>query len=314
MDQPGSTSLVSSDSPLWTLAFDHRNSFRRTFFGITGTPTAEQDERCRRAKGVIFGGALMAVTDGIQVGRAAVLVDEEYGADVIRRAREHGIATAVPVEASGRAELAFDHGDDLFGPAIERVQPTYAKVLVRYNPDGDAELNTRQRLRLASLQHWVVEHGRQWMLELLVPPTPTQLGAVGDDIARYDDELRPGLSVRAAQELTGACLAPDLWKLEGMAASSQYAEIAAACGADGLASACLVLGRGADEAAVDRWLSLAAPVRGFAGFAVGRTLWWEPLRSFVSGEASAPAAAAMIAGNYRRLIGVYAAARPHGSC
>lgn len=290
---------------LWTLAFDHRNSLRRSFFGIVGEATDADHQRAREAKGIIFDGVVAAIEQGIPVGQPAVLVDEEYGADVIARGRELGIPTAVPVEASGHAVLQFEHGDDGFGPALERLDPTYAKVLVRYNPDGDPDDNRLQRDRLALLQRWVTDHGRRWMLELLVPPTPAQTNQCGGDSDVYDERLRPELTVRASGELAESGLTPELWKLEGMATSQEYGDIAAACRADGERSGCLVLGRGADEDAVDRWLSLAAPVQGFVGFAVGRTLWWNPLQDAMSGATSAADAAARIAANYLRLIDVY---------
>jgi myo-inositol catabolism protein IolC len=297
---------------LWTLAFDHRNSLRRSFFGITGEATEAVHQRARDAKAIIFDGVVAAIEQGIPAGQPAVLVDEEYGADVIARARELGVPTAVPVEASGHAVLRFEHGDDGFGPALEKVDPTYAKVLVRYNPDGDPDDNRGQRERLALLQRWVSDHGRQWMLELLVPATPAQTNQCGGDIDVYDANVRPELTVRATAELAESGLTPELWKLEGMATSGEYAAIAAACRADGNRSGCLVLGRGADEEAVDRWLSLAAPVPGFVGFAVGRTLWWNPLRDATGGTCTAGEAAARIAANYRRLIGVYLDARQGG--
>lgn len=298
---------------LWTLAFDHRNSLRRSFFGITGDVTEADHQRGRDAKAIIFDGVVAAIEQGIPVGQPAVLVDEEYGAEVIARARELGIPTAVPVEASGHAVVRFEHGDEGFGPALERLDPTYAKVLVRYNPDGDPHDNRVQRERLALLQRWVRDHGRQWMLELLVPPTPAQTNQCGGDSDVYDANLRPDLTVRASAELADSGLTPELWKLEGMATSGEYAAIAAACGADGERSGCLVLGRGADEEAVDRWLSLAAPVPGFVGFAVGRTLWWNPLRDAMNGTCTPTEAASRIAANYQRLIGVYLLARDGGN-
>ena len=176
---------------LWTLAFDHRNSLRRSFFGITGEATEADHQRAREAKGIIFDGVVAAIEQGIPTGQPAVLVDEEYGADVIARARELGIPTAVPVEASGHEVLRFEHGDDGFGPALERIDPTYAKVLVRYNPDGDPDDNRVQRERLTLLQRWVSDHGRQWMLELLVPPTPAQTNQCGGDSDVYDCEPAP---------------------------------------------------------------------------------------------------------------------------
>lgn len=302
-----------TDQLLWTMAFDHRNSLRTSFFGLTG-PEGEADrERAVAAKQLVFEALLQAVARGIPAGQPAILIDEEYGADVLTTARRHGIATAVPVEASGNAVLEFAAGDDGFGPALERVDPTYAKVLVRYNPGDDPGARALQLRRLVALQDWVGDHGRQWMLELLVPPTSAQLAATGHDGAaaaeRYDLDVRPALTAAVADEFVAHGLAPQLWKLEGMASADEYAAIAAAAGADGSSSGCLVLGRGADEAAVDRWLSLAAPVAGFTGFAVGRTLWWQPLRATLDGTITRDEAVTRIADNYLRLIDVYLDAR-----
>lgn len=240
----------------WILAFDHRNSLRCSFFGVTGAATAADHARARETKAVIFDGVVRAIELGIPSGRPAVLVDEEYGADVIRRARELGVPVVVPVEASGLDVVRFEHGDDGFGPALERVDPEYAKVLVRYNPEGANNDNRVQRERLALLQRWVRDHGRKWMLELLVPATPEQLAACGGESGRYDGELRPGLTVRAAAELRDSGLEPELWKLEGMATSAEFAAIAAACGAAGP-------GRGRAETGetVGCMCSAAAPTR-----------------------------------------------------
>jgi myo-inositol catabolism protein IolC len=287
---------------LWTLAFDHRNSLRRAFFGIGGEPTAADHDRGVWAKTLIFDGLVRAVERGVVGGRPAALVDAEYGSAVIARANELGIVTAVPVEASGRTVVEFEHGDDGFGPVLERLDPTYAKVLVRYNPLDDVEANALQRRRLLVLQRWVRDHGRAWMLELLVPPTRAQ------DRDDFDVALRPELTARAGAELVDAGLCPELWKLEGMTTGAEYAAVADACGADGSSSACLVLGRGADATAVDRWLTTAAPVAGFRGFAVGRTLWWQPLRDAADCRVDAAAAASQIADSYLRLIDVYRAA------
>jgi myo-inositol catabolism protein IolC len=291
------------------LAFDHRNSLRRDFFGVTDGATDEVDRIATDAKELIFDGVLRAVELGIPAGEPVVLVDEEYGGGVIRRSREAGIATAVAVEASGRDVLQFVHGDDGFGPALEAADPAFAKVLVRYNPGGDPAANEVQRRRLTALQRWVGDHGRRWMLELLVPPTAAQLAECDGDTAAYDDRRRPALTVAAAAELCEAGLEPQLWKLEGMPTSPDFAAVADACGAGGEHTSCLVLGRGADEAAVDRWLELAAPVAGFGGFAVGRTLWWQPLRDAIDGMCTRAEAADRIAANYLRLIDVYLAAR-----
>lgn len=285
---------------LWMLAVDHRQSFRAIFDGLD---RAARDPRIiPSAKRVVFDGLLLAIERGVpDSGRAALLVDEAYGADIIADAKARGITVAAPIEASGRRELAFEHGDDGFGSAIERVAPSFVKVLVRYTP-ADIEVNARQRARLLALQQWLTAHHQSWMLELLVP------AGLGDRDG-YDETVRPQRTVDAIDELRRHGIDPDLWKLEGMPTAAAYAAAAEACAHDDSAARCLVLGRGRDMAAVERWLTLAAPMAGFDGFAVGRTIWWDPLRSWLDGIASSDDAAAAIATNYLHLIEVFRAAR-----
>jgi 5-dehydro-2-deoxygluconokinase len=66
-----------------------------------------------------------------------------------------------------------------------------------------------------------------------------------------------------------------------------------------------VLGRGADDAAVDHWLRMGSGVPGYIGFAIGRSIWWDPLKAFVDGNLAREEAAKQIAANYRRFIDVY---------
>ena len=67
----------------------------------------------------------------------------------------------------------------------------------------------------------------------------------------------------------------------------------------------MVLGRGADDTAVDRWLRAARGVDGYRGFAIGRSIWWDPLRFFVDGVVSREETVVQIAINYRRFVAVW---------
>jgi myo-inositol catabolism protein IolC len=181
-------------------------------------------------------------------------------------------------------------------------------VLVRYNPGGDADLNGRQAVRLARLGEWLRKSGREFLFELLVPAEAHQLESVGGDDNRYDRELRPELMIGAIQELQAAGVEPDIWKIEGLDAREDCARLADAARAGGRDHVrCVVLGRGGDANKVVGWLETGAGVPGFVGFAVGRTIWWDPLEDWLAG-ASANQAAETIAGNYRRLVDAYAAA------
>jgi len=293
------------DKPLYVLAFDHRGSFQKKFFGVTGEPSAQEAERISDAKHVIFEGFLRALDEGADRGSAGLLVDEQFGAAIARQAKADGLILAMPVEKSGQEEFDFEYGDE-YGKHIEEFDPTFTKVLVRYNPAGDGAMNERQTKRLKELSDWLHERGRKFLFELLVPATTEQLGSVGGDADRFDKELRPQLMRAAIAELQQSGVEPDVWKIEGLDRREDCQAIAEQTRAGGRDKvACVVLGRGADDAAVDHWLRQGAGVPGYIGFAIGRTIWWDPLKEFVDGTAKREDAGARISANHRRFIDVY---------
>lgn len=295
------------DKPLHILAFDHRGSFQKKFFGVTGQPTPEEAVRISDAKRVIYEGLLRALDEGVTREAAGALVDEQFGADIARDAKARGLTFAMPVEKSGQDEFDYEYGED-FGRHIEEFDPTFSKVLVRWNPEGDAEMNRRQGERLRRLGDWLHERGRRFLFELLVPPLPHQVESVGGDEQRWDREERPKLMREAIRQLHAAGVEPDIWKIEGIDRREDCETISAECRADGRDGvACVVLGRGADDAAVDHWLRTARGVPGYIGFAIGRSIWWDPLKAHVDGQLGREEAAKQIAANYRRFIDVYQA-------
>jgi myo-inositol catabolism protein IolC len=293
---------------LFVLAFDHRGSFQKKMLGIEGVPNEEDIRRIKDAKALISEGYFEAVAQGAPRDAAGLLVDEQFGADIARRAKREGLIFAMPVEKSGQDEFDFEYGDD-FGAHIKDFDPTFSKVLVRYNPEGDAEMNRRQSQRLRWLSDWLHEHGRKFLFELLVAAEPHQLETVGGDADRYDKEVRPGLMLVAIRELQEAGIEPDVWKIEGIDTREDCERIAQQVRAGGRVKvACVVLGRGANDEAVVHWLQTGASVSGYIGFAIGRTIWWDPVKASIAGEIDREAAAKQIAANYLRMIEVYTAA------
>ena len=291
---------------LLILACDHRGSFQKKLLGIEGTPTPDEDARIRNAKFLIFTGFRQALSEG-GVDGMGILIDEQFGSEPAREAHELGVVLAMPVEKSGQNEFDFEYGEE-FGEHIEAFDPSFSKVLVRYNPDGDGEMNRRQAERLARLGGWLHDNDRRFLFELLVPAEPDQLEQVGGDTDRYDRELRPDLMIGAIGQLQGAGVEPDVWKIEGLDSSEDCVRVAEAARAGGREEvSCVVLGRGGNEEKVAEWLRTGAGVPGYIGFAVGRTIWWDPLSEWLGGG-DADEAAAAIAANYRRLIDVYTSA------
>jgi len=294
------------DGKLYILAFDHRGSFQKKMFGIQGDPTPDETARIADAKHLIFEGMLVAVGQGAEAGATGVLVDEQFGSDVPEQSRAHGLKLSMPVEKSGQDEFDFQYGDD-FPAHIEKFNPDFAKVLVRYNPDGDAASNAEQLTRLKRLADWLHSTDRKFLFELLVPATDEQLASVGGDSDRYDAELRPELMRRAIEGAQNAGVEVDVWKIEGVDEQSDAAMLAeqARSGPGREGVTCVLLGRGASTEKVEQWLREAAPVEGFIGFAIGRSIWWDPLAAFLAGDLDREAAAKQIAENYLHFVRVY---------
>jgi myo-inositol catabolism protein IolC len=301
---------VGYDQPLYILPFDHRGSFETKMFGWHGDLTAEQTAEIAAAKQVIYDGFQAAVAAGVPKARAGILVDEQFGAAILRDAAKQGFATACPAEKSGQEEFDFEYGAD-FVQHIEAFHPTFCKVLVRYNPEGDPTLNRRQAGRLQLLSDYLRHRSQsRFMFELLVPAEPAQLDRIRGDQQAYDLELRPRLMVQAIEKLQDAGVEPDVWKIEGLDRREDCEKMVAAARRGGRDKVgCIILGRGEDDRKVHEWLTTASGVRGFIGFAVGRTDFWEPLVDFRAKKTTREAAVAEIARRYREFTGIFESAR-----
>jgi 5-dehydro-2-deoxygluconokinase len=300
------------DKPLYILPFDHRGSFQKKMFGWDGALTPQQTSEIAAAKRVIYDAFKQAVQAGVPQTRvpkdkAGILVDEQFGAAILHDATADGFATACPAEKSGQDEFDFEYGED-FAEHIEAFHPTFCKVLVRYNPEGDKDLNQRQSARLKRLSEYLhsAKSRSRFMFELLVPAEKDQLDKFNGDKKAYDLKLRPQLMAQTIRELQDARVEPDVWKIEGLERQEDCEKIVASARRGGrLAVGCIILGRGEDDKKVREWLTTAAAVPGFIGFAVGRTSFWDPLVDWRGKKITREAAVAEIADRYRQFVEIF---------
>lgn len=287
------------NKPLYILPFDHRHSYLKNLFNWQEPLGPEQTAEVAASKQVIYEGFKAAIANGVPRDRVGILVDEEFGAAILRDAASHGAITCMSTEKSGQEEFEFQYGED-FARHIEDFNPTFAKVLVRYNPQGDTGMNTRQTERLRRLSEYLAKGQRLFMIELLVPPEKAQLERLGGGQAAYDHELRPKLMIETIRTLEDAGVEPDVWKVEGLDRREDCEKIVeAARRGERPKVGCIVLGRGSDEQKVLIWLNTAAGVTGFIGFAVGRTTWWDAVAAWRQKKISREAAAVQIAKRFR---------------
>jgi 5-dehydro-2-deoxygluconokinase len=296
------------DKPLYILPFDHRHSYGSEVFGFKAPMTAEQIAVVAASKQVIYEGFKRALAAGAPRDKSGILVDEEFGAAVLRDAHAQGYITAMPVEKSGQHEFDFEYGDE-FAQHVDAFDPTFTKVLVRYNPAGDAAANQRQLARLKRLSDWLHANNRLFMFEMLVPAEKAQLAQAGDK-ATYDREVRPSLMVQAIRAIQEAGVEPDVWKIEGLDRRDDCVKIVAVVrrgGRDAVGS--IILGRGENEQKVVEWLSVAATVPGFIGFAVGRSTFLQTIVDMRAGTTDAQRGAQQISEKFLRWIDVFETAQ-----
>jgi myo-inositol catabolism protein IolC len=295
--------------PIYLLPFDHRASYISGLFGWKEPLNVEQMVTVAHSKRVIYEGFERAIADHVPKDRVGILIDEEFGAAILRDAASKGYITVVSVEKSGQEEFEFAYGED-FAQHIEAFHPTFAKVLVRYNPEGDAALNQRQVGRLKRLSDSLRQAQTLFMFELLVPPETMQLEQVKGDKNAYDLQLRPRLMMQAIQTLQDAGVEPDVWKIEGLDRQEDCVKVVDIARRGGRNTVGLiVLGRGAQRDRVVHWLKTAASVPGFIGFAVGRTSFWQPLVDVEAKRISKEEAVTHIAHNFEEWIHIFEKAR-----
>ena len=298
--------MKGHSSDLYILAFDHRGTLTKGLLGVEERePTDEEIARVSSMKDIIFDGFLEAKNNGISGGDPAILVDEAFGLQVQEKAKEMGIKFAAPVEKSGQKVFDFEYGDD-FGEKIKEVNADFVKILVRWNPDDDADTRQIQGERIKRLSDWLDENERKFLLEFLVPASEQQLESVGGDQARYDSEIRPKLAVQVVEEMRERGADPDIWKIEGLDTTDDCENVSKVIKDGGREDViAVVLGRGANDEKVNEWLRAGSSVDGYKGFAIGRSIFWDSLKGWHAGEKSREEAVSDIANSYLSFISVY---------
>lgn len=287
-----------SQKELLILAFDHRASFLEKMFGIKNRPpTSEEKRQIEDYKKIVFEGFKLSLRKNVPKEIAGLLVDEEFGSSVLREAKRDGLSFAMPVEKSGQEEFDFEYGEN-YAKHIEEFDPTFVKVLVRYNPESDATLNKRQLQRLKKLSDYLKQKKRTFLFELIVPATTTQLSKLGGSKETYDKETRPKLMVESLKEIQAAGVEPDIWKLEGVDKPESAKAVVKQAQSNGRKVGVITLGRGESKEKVQEWLKVGAKIPGIIGFAVGRTIFWQPLADHKAGKINRKEAVERVAQNY----------------
>ena len=298
------------DRLLFILAVDHRASLERDLYALTAPATATQAARITADKLLVYQALLDAAPQLPPEAQPGILIDEQYGASVAELASRTGgaINLSMPIEASGEEWFHFAYGDDWQRHA-EFFTTDHAKVLVRDNPGLDASQRVQQADRLAQVSSWAAATGRPLILELLVPPTDADNRTAGGDPRHFESAIRPAYTVSVMEYLQDHGVEPAIWKVEGLEHHDDAVAVTKAAIRGGRQATCIVLGRHAPHDKLDHWLQVAAPIPGFVGFAIGRSIWWDALHAHLRHRTTAGEVRRRITGAYLDFVSYYLSAR-----
>src|SRR3989338_260773 len=274
---------------LYILPFDHRATFIRDLFGYEEPLSEKQISDVKNYKSIIWEAFVQVYKKQKDRKSLGILIDEQFGLKIIRKAKKLGAVLAVADEKSGQKVFDFEYGQK-FGQRILKINPDYAKVLVRYNPKNKKD-NKMQFRKLKKINDFCQKKKIGFLFELLVPAT--------EKIKNYDTKIRPLLTMKAIKEIRNFGIEPDIWKLEAMPKKSDWKNVIEAAKKGSKKDAkIIVLGRAGTKKQVKEWLKTASSFPEIIGFAIGRTIFFSPLQKYREGKISRKQAIGLIAKDF----------------
>jgi 5-dehydro-2-deoxygluconokinase len=244
-------------------------------------------------KQLAFDGFLEARDSSPDVrSHGALLLDEQYAGPIIARAREMDIAIGTPAEKAGAFPLAWASE-----PMAAALTGSFVKVLVRFRPDDDELIREAQWQKLQLLLLWCRQTARPLVVEVLVARR-------SEPEDEFEATGRPTIVAGFIAQAYRRNLVPQFWKIEGTASEEGARIVDAAIGARPQGRQ-ILLGKAADLETIERWFTVAARSATAAGFAIGRSVFWEPSAAYLSGTLTASAASSEIASAYLRLVSAW---------
>jgi len=275
---------------LMVLAMDHRSQFDDLIAETGGDPT-----RIPRFKTLALR-AVEAVAGGDH--RFGVLLDGRFGFDALTQAADRPYWIGRPIELPKSRPLEFESSADVAAELAEWPLNHVVKCLVFYHPDDEIELRERQERQLLRLFDACRKTRHELLVEVILPK--------GMDSDAHT-------VARAIRRLYAIGVRPDWWKLEPVADPAAWREIEIAVNEnDPLCRGVVLLGLSAPEAELLASFEVAARFPIIKGFAVGRTIFYDVAREWLSGLIDDEAAVAALADKFRALVDAWRRLRAAG--
>ena len=273
--------------PLQVLAFDHRTQFEDSC-KQHNQPTS----RITEFKSLVFEGFKKVATERPDL-QLALLVDPQYGADILQDSAYASYSVGAPIEQAGSYPVEWLCGEELHEHLLSRPSEWFIKVLWHYHTDLPAAEKERQLIQLKRLEEICQLLDRRLMLELILP---AHLSQDGNAMAAAIDEVYE------------AQITPFWWKIMALDTKMEWQQVTDALDRHDSEAGIIVLGKNAPLETFPAWFKTLRSTPHTCGFAIGRSIFWKPWESFVSGSMAPDEIPSIIEKNYVAVLEMWEAA------
>lgn len=277
--------MIGYTRKIFMLPFDHRHSFVKSF-GFREKLSETQFQTIQNYKEIIYKGFLLARKKIKNKNTTSILVDEQYGAKILRLAKRNKVLFACSTEKSGHKYFDFEYGKN-FAKKIQEINPTFVKALVRYDLK-DKKANLSQLKKLKQLNDFCVLQKRIFLIELLTPICKNKASITARIISQFQDF---GID-------------PDIWKIEAYDTKLDWKIIIKQIKNSGPRKnvGIIMLGRGENFDHVKKWIKIAKTFKDINGFAIGRTIFQDALIDLHKNKINTKKAIEIIANRYLQAV------------
>ncbi len=221
-----------------------------------------------------------------------MLIDERFGRDAFFDAATKNFSwIGRPFELPGSKPLKFEFSQDIGSQLVEWPLNHCIKCLCFYHPDDPQELKAEQQEKLRTLFEAARKVGRELLIEIIA----SKNGPLTDDTIP-----------RAMEELYALGIKPDWWKLEPQESTTAWQKIDAVIAKnDPWCRGIVLLGLEAPAEELIRSFEATLAAPSVKGFAVGRTIFSDAARAWLSGGMNDEEATADMAGRFRQLTAAW---------
>ena len=278
------TTRKANWSELCVLAFDHRVQF------VEMARNANADvSRIKPLKKLILQAAREVAKEADLKGKAGILCDSTFGQDALNEITGEGWWIGRPIELPGSRPLELEHGNigsQLINWPLEHI----VKCLLFFSPEDDIKIRQQQENTIKEVYQACCRSGHELLLEVILPAG-----------VEKNDQLYIG----AIKRFYNLGIKPDWWKLPILAKDSWNTVSNVIAENDPYCRGVVILGLDAPLDDLAKGFTATVGNDIIKGFAVGRSLFSEPSREWLTGRIDDSTLMNKVKYNYHHLINLW---------